>query len=106
MSTRTFNNSTSLNGAPIDRRGFLKSTAAAAVIAGSGVHGALLRAADQNSAGLLAPRPGHHEAKAKNLIVIFLTGGFSHVDTFDYKPSLQKRHGEPVPSFGLRADET
>ena len=66
----------------------------------------LLRAADQNGAGLLAPRPAHHQAKAQNLIVIFLTGGFSHVDTFDYKPALNQRHGEPVPSFGLRSDET
>ena len=84
----------------------MKSTASAAVVAGSGLHGALLRAADQNGAGLLAPKPAHHEAKAQNLIVIFLTGGFSHVDTFDYKPALSRRHGEPVPSFGLRSDET
>ena len=53
-------------------------------------------------------RPGRPtiEPKAQNLIVIFLTGGFSHVDTFDYKPALSRRHGEPVPSFGLRSDET
>jgi hypothetical protein len=88
------------------RRAFLKSTAAAAVMAGPGLHGALLRAAEQNGAGLLAPRPAHHAAKARNLVVIFLTGGFSHVDTFDYKPALSRRHGEPVPSFGLRSDET
>ena len=58
------------------------------------------------AAGLLAPKPAHHEAKAQNLIVIFLTGGFSHVDTFDYKPALNEHHGKPVPSFGLRSDET
>ena len=34
--------------------------------------------------------------------MIFLTGGFSHVDTFDYKPALNRYHGKPVPSFGLR----
>jgi hypothetical protein len=38
--------------------------------------------------------------------VVFLTGGFSHVDTFDYKQSLQRDAGKPVPSFGLRPDET
>ena len=38
--------------------------------------------------------------------MIFLTGGFSHVDTFDYKPALNRYHGKPVPSFGLRSDET
>jgi len=35
-----------------------------------------------------------------------LTGGFSHVDTFDYKPVLNRSHGKSVPSFGLRAEET
>jgi hypothetical protein len=99
-------NSTSWIRSRTGRRGFLKGAASAAVLAGSGMHRALLRAADRNDAGLLAPRPGHHEARAQNLIVIFLTGGFSHVDTFDYKPSLNRRHGEPVPSFGLRNDET
>ena len=38
--------------------------------------------------------------------MIFLTGGFSHVDTFDYKPALSRYHGKSVPSFGLRSDET
>jgi len=43
-----------------------------------------------------APRqPGTHFApKAKNLIVIFLPGGISHIDTFDYKPDLVKHHGK------------
>src|SRR5271169_901298 len=94
------------NRRPIGRRGFLKSTASTAAIAGSGIHGMLLRAAEQNGAGLLAPRPAHHQAKAQNLIVIFLTGGFSHVDTFDYKPALGRYHGKSIPSFGLRSDET
>ncbi len=44
-------------------------------------------------------------AKANHLIMIFLSGGFSHVDTFDYKPALNLRDGQPVPSFGLRPDE-
>ena len=38
--------------------------------------------------------------------MIFLTGGFSHVDTFDYKPLLNTYHGKSVPAFGLRPDET
>ncbi len=90
----------------IGRRGFLKQAVGAAALAGAGVRPSLLLAADQNGAGLLAPKPAHHKAKAENLIVIFLTGGFSHVDTFDYKPALNKYHGKPVPSFGLRSDES
>ena len=43
-----------------------------------------------------APRkPGPHFApKAKNLIMISLPGGISHIDTFDYKPALIKHHGQ------------
>ena len=86
------------------RRSFLKSTVAAA--ASGALYPALLRAAELEGAGLLAPRPTHHPAKAQNLIMIFLTGGFSHVDTFDFKPALSRYHGKSVPSFGLRPDET
>lgn len=38
-----------------------------------------------------------HPAKAKRVLQIFLTGGISQVDSFDYKPELIKRHGEPMP---------
>jgi hypothetical protein len=86
----------------IPRRTFLKS----AVAAGGALYPALTRAAAIEGGSLLAPRPGHHRAKAQNLIVVFLTGGFSHVDTFDFKPALARYHGKPVPSFGLRSDET
>ncbi len=43
-----------------------------------------------------APRkPGPHFApKAKNLIMISLPGGISHIDTFDYKPALIRHHGQ------------
>jgi hypothetical protein len=71
-----------------------------------GNHALLARAIERGGGGLLAPRQTHHEAKAKHLIVLFLTGGFSHVDTFDYKPKLAEHDGKAVPSFGLRPDET
>ena len=44
-----------------------------------------------------APRPPHFEPRAKNVIVVFCSGAMSHVDTFDYKPELVKRHGMPLP---------
>ena len=88
----------------IGRRAFLRSSVAAA--GGPGLYSVLASAAERGGGGLLAPLPTHHAAKAKNLVVIFLTGGFSHVDTFDYKPALARYHGKSVPSFGLRADET
>ena len=44
-----------------------------------------------------APRQSHFPARAKRVVVIFCSGACSHLDTFDYKPSLIERHGEPLP---------
>ncbi len=42
----------------------------------------------------------HHLATAKRVIQIFCPGGMSQVDTFDYKPELQKRNGTPFDPGG------
>jgi hypothetical protein len=47
----------------------------------------------------LTPRPGHFPAKAKSVIWLFLNGGPSQVDTWDYKPELAKRDGRELPGF-------
>ena len=47
----------------------------------------------------LAAKPGHFPAKAKSIIWLFMNGGPSHVDTWDYKPELEKRDGQPMPGF-------
>lgn len=39
----------------------------------------------------------HLPARAKRIIFLFMQGGPSHIDTFDYKPSLAKRDGESIP---------
>lgn len=39
----------------------------------------------------------HHPAKAKHVIFCFMSGGVSHVDTFDPKPKLRELHGKPMP---------
>jgi hypothetical protein len=44
-----------------------------------------------------APRPAHHQAKADQVLMIFCSGACSQLDTFDYKPELIKRHGQPLP---------
>src|SRR5918993_1300349 len=41
-------------------------------------------------------RRAHHEPKVKSVIWLFMTGGPSQVDTFDYKPGLQKRDGQTL----------
>jgi hypothetical protein len=38
----------------------------------------------------------HHAAKARSVILCFMDGGPSHVDTFDFKPLLKKRQGEKI----------
>src|SRR5687767_10928808 len=47
----------------------------------------------------LAPQPTHFAAKAKNVIWLFMNGGQSHVDTWDYKPELAKRDGKDLEGF-------
>lgn len=42
----------------------------------------------------LAARQPHHTPRAKRVIFLFMAGGPSHVDTFDYKTRLAKDHGE------------
>jgi hypothetical protein len=44
-----------------------------------------------------AARSAHFEPKAKRVLLIFCSGAISHVDTFDYKPELVKRHDTPMP---------
>jgi len=47
----------------------------------------------------LAPRAAHFPAKAKSVIWLFMNGGQSHVDTWDYKPELAKRDGQELEGF-------
>jgi hypothetical protein len=44
-----------------------------------------------------APRTPHFQARAKNVLLIFCSGACSHLDTFDYKPELWRRHGQALP---------
>ncbi|HEY1380032.1 MAG TPA: DUF1501 domain-containing protein [Gemmataceae bacterium] len=92
-----------------DRRRFLRTAgggfgaiALAALLADEG----LLAAEDRGDKPLgspdpLAPKPPHFPAKAKRVIFLFMSGGPSHLDTFDPKPDLTRLHGQPLPaSFG------
>ncbi|WP_411846466.1 DUF1501 domain-containing protein [Roseibacillus persicicus] len=73
------------------RRSFLRSGGAAAAAMGFGGH-AFAR---------MGPKPElvpHFAPRAKNVIMIFLSGGVSHVDSFDPKPDLDKLEGKYLPS--------
>jgi hypothetical protein len=45
----------------------------------------------------LAGRPGHFAARAKNVIYLFMAGGPSQLELFDYKPDLKRYSGQPIP---------
>lgn len=53
--------------------------------------------AGTTASGPVAPALPHHLPKAKRVIWLFMTGAPSQVDTWDYKPELQARNGEPLP---------
>jgi hypothetical protein len=80
----------------LDRRALLQKASAFAAASGLSLYRQLSIAAAANAGHPLAPRPGDFPAKAKNLIVFFMTGGFSHLDTFDFKPKLQSDHDKQV----------
>ena len=45
----------------------------------------------------MIPRPPHFAPRAKSVICLFMMGGPSHLDLFDYKPDLEKYDGQPIP---------
>ena len=59
--------------------------------------GLLNQSASANVPNPLAARQSHLPARAKRIIFLFMQGGPSHVDSFDYKPQLDKRDGEILP---------
>lgn len=75
------------------RRQFLKNSSAGfGYVAFAGISS---RAAEVSVASNpLAPKQAHFPARAKRVIFLCMQGGPSHVDTFDYKPQLQKDHGK------------
>lgn len=54
----------------------------------------------QGIASPTAPREPHFKPRAKAVISLFMSGGVSHVDTFDHKPMLEKHHGQPLTGKG------
>ena len=84
----------------LNRRDFLGSTAtglsAVALASLLSEEGLLAAKPKIDSARPHAPRKPHFEAKAKNVLVIFCAGACSQLETWDYKPELIKRDGQPL----------
>ena len=78
-----------------NRRKFLETTSCGfGNLALLGLAGTQAKAATQGNMDPLAPKQPHHTPKAKRIIFLFMQGGPSQVDSFDYKPLLEKRDGD------------
>ena len=55
------------------------------------------KAADHRIANPLEPKQPHFPAKAKNVIFLFMAGGPSQLEMWDYKPRLGELNGQPIP---------
>ncbi|HVY71244.1 MAG TPA: DUF1501 domain-containing protein, partial [Verrucomicrobiae bacterium] len=53
--------------------------------------------ANASATGPMTPKPGHFPARAKNVIYMFMAGGPSQLELFDYKPKLIELNGQPIP---------
>ena len=83
-----------------DRRAFLRDAATGA--GGVALAALLAEAADPIRPAVrpddpLAARAPHFAPKAKRVLTIFCSGAVSHLDTFDHKPELIRRDGQPLP---------
>jgi hypothetical protein len=76
---------------PISRRAFGSSLVGSLLV--GGLLGELLA---DDSSDPLAPKKPHFPGKAKSVIFLFMSGGVSHVDSFDPKPKLVADHGKQV----------
>src|ERR1041385_7241527 len=90
----------------MNRRAFCRCASSSLALAGVALSSKLSLAIALNDGHSLSPKLSHFPPKAKQLIFVFLTGGFSHLDTFDPKPKLTADHNKNISTFGLRADES
>jgi hypothetical protein len=78
-----------------NRRDFLSLTS-------RGVSGVALSSMISNTASAQSAPILHHAPKAKSVIFLYMSGGVSHVDSFDPKPELHRLNGKPMPGEVLR----
>ena len=79
-----------LRAAGLNRRQTIRSLAGGGLL----LPGLLSEMLGSTAADPLSPKKPHYPAKAKQVIFLFMTGGVSHVDTFDPKPFLRQNHDQ------------
>lgn len=84
----------------ISRRGMIRSLVGGSLLLPGIVSHLLASEALGDEINPLAPRSPHYGARAKRVIFMYMTGGVSHLDTFDPKPRLMADHGKPSGKDG------
>ncbi|MFM7149471.1 MAG: DUF1501 domain-containing protein, partial [Gemmataceae bacterium] len=77
---------------PFSRRGFVRSSLAGSLL----MNGILSELLAEDRTDPVAPKQPHFPGKAKSVIFLFMSGGVSHVDSFDPKPKMTADHGKQV----------
>jgi uncharacterized protein DUF1501 len=86
---------------PLTRRDALRGIGAGFGMAGFAAQASF---AGQKAANPWTPRTPHFPARAKHVIFLFLNGGLSQMDSFDYKPMLDQYDGKPLPYVTPRTE--
>lgn len=83
----------------MSRRAFLESggLGLGRIALASLLTGAFSSRVSATPADAMAPRPPHFPPRAKSVIYLFMAGGPSHLDLFDYKPKLAQYEGKSIP---------
>lgn len=93
-----------LNQLSVSRRQVLKTAGAGfgyLALAGLLAQKAIADGVPKARSGPLSPRETHFRARAKRIIFLFMEGAMSQMDSFEYKPQLQRNHGRPGPGGGV-----
>src|SRR5262249_53081492 len=64
--------------------------------------GGKLHAGEKSALSPTAPKPPHFPAKAKSVIYLFMAGGPSQLELWDWKPTLVEMHGQPIPESFIK----
>ncbi len=89
-------------GTPIHRRRWLDQTVRGGSLGFGAVALSALTSAESSARPTALPADAalertHHPPRAKHVVFCYMSGGVSHVDSFDPKPRLAREHGKPMP---------
>ena len=85
-----------MNKCGYTRRQMVRSLVAGSLLLPGILHNLVAEEPTPDEINPLAPKKPHFPGKAKRVIFLYMTGGVSHVDSFDYKPRLFEDGGKPV----------